>query len=315
MNKHWHKMEEVNKTNKKNKVSQEETSTMINPLTAETVQVKFIPKKGGPMGDDPRHVLAGGKADGTVNTYCLPILASTGNYKNPLTNAEKNFLEDVLDLEPNALSVYGKFWDTYYVEVPKEGMVLNLSNAEDYLKYKVLLANNDVIAPSVEAMQDRPKSTYQFVLIRKGEESAMENARMSATMESYKEFGKLDAVNDIDTMRIIVELIDAKPYSVKASKAELSSRINQLIQADPKAFLRVAKDELLHTKVLIRRATELGKISKRADFYYLKSDGSPLCNPGEDPTLSIAARWLNQPSHFDMKAILESEVEKARSEQ
>lgn len=306
-------MEEAIKTNKRNKNSQED-NTMINPLSADKVRVKFLPKKGGPMGDDPKHALSGGKANGTMDSYCLPLLSSTGNYKNPLTTAEKNFLEDILGLEPNELSVYGKFWDTYYVEVGKEGMVLDLSDPEDYIKYKVLLANSDVIAPSVEAMQDRPKATYRYVLIRQGEESAMENAKMTATMESYKEFGKLDAVNDIDTMRIIIETLDVKPYAPTTSKVELSSRINQLIQANPKEFLRVAKDELLHTKVIIRRATELGKLSMRGDYYYLKSDGSPLCNPGEDPTLSIAARWLNQPSHFDLKALLESEVEKARSE-
>lgn len=301
-------MEETNKTNKK-KASEEE---MINPLRAGKVKVKFIPKKGGPMGDDPRHALSGGMTDGVTRRYCLPVISSTGNYKNPLTNAEKTFLEDALSMESNALSVYGKFWDTYYVEVGKDGIVLDLSNPEDYIKYKVLLANNDLIAPSVEAMQDRPKATYQYVLIHEGEESAMENEKMNATMASYKEFGKME--NDIDTMRVVVELLDAKPYSVNTPKVDLSSRINQLIQADAKAFLRTVQDPLLHTKVLIRRATEVGKLSKRADFYYLKSDNSPLCNPGEDPTLSIAARWLNQPSHSDIKALLEAEVEKARQE-
>lgn len=304
-------MEDTNKTNKK-KVSQEET--MINPLTAERVRVQFIPKKGGPMGDDPRHALSGGMADGVSRRYCLPVISSTGNYKNPFTSAEKTFLEDALSMESNALSVYGKFWDTYYVEVGKDGMVLDLSSPEDYIKYKVLLANNDLIAPSVEVLQDRPKATYQYVLIREGEESAMADAKVNATMASWKEFGKLEAVNDLDTMRVIIEFLDAKPWAVNATKSALSARIQQLIEADAKSFLRVAQDPMLHSKVLIRRATEIGKLSKRGDFYYLKADNSPLCNPGEDPTLSIAARWLNQPSHSDVKALLENEVDKARSE-
>ena len=38
-----------------------------------------------------------------------------------------------------------------------------------------------------------------------------------------------------------------------------------------------------------------------------------LCDSGEDPTLSVAARYLNLPSHTDIKFILESEVGKNRN--
>ena len=69
---------------------------------------------------------------------------------------------------------------------------------------------------------------------------------------------------------------------------------------------------MLHTKVIIRRSQELGKITKRGDYYYLASDGSPLCENGENPTLSVAARYLNLPAHQDIKFILESEVDKNR---
>lgn len=300
-------MEETKKTKRNN----QETEEMVNPLRAEKVRVQFVPKKGGPMGDDPKHVCAGGMAEGATRSYCLPLL-SNGNYKNPLTGAEKTFLEQALNMDYNALSIYGNFWDSYNVIVGKEGITLDLSNPNDYLKYKVLLANSDLIAPSVETMQDRPKATYQFVLIHDNEESAMENAKMTATMASYKEFGKID--HDMDTMRVLVEILDAKPYAASTPMAALTSRINQLIQSDAKAFLRTVTDPMLHTKVIIRRATELGKLSKRGDYYYLRSDNSPLCNPGEDPTMSVAARWLNQPSHADVKALLESEVDKARAE-
>ena len=95
----------------------------------------------------------------------------------------------------------------------------------------------------------------------------------------------------------------------------LRSRISQLIQADPKKFLAQITDPLLHAKVLIRRGTEVGVLTKRGDYYYLKSDNSPLCDAGEDPTLSIAAKYLNLPSHQDIKFILESEVGKNRNAQ
>ena len=69
---------------------------------------------------------------------------------------------------------------------------------------------------------------------------------------------------------------------------------------------------MLPTKVIIRRATELGKIVKRGDYLYLASDGSPLCEANENPTLAVAARYLNSPAHQDVKFLLESEEDKNR---
>ena len=133
---------------------------------------------------------------------------------------------------------------------------------------------------------------------------------MDAVMQCYKEFGKIDS--DIDTMRVLVELLDARPYSPNEKADFLRSRINVLIQNDAKKFLSAITDPLLHTKVIIRRSVELGALTKRGDYYYTK-DNTPLCEAGEDPTLSVAARYLNIPSHQDLKFILESEVGKVKN--
>lgn len=303
-------MEEQTAKTKKEK--QSVGSVKVNPLRNEKIYVRFVPKVNGLA---KGHVLSGGKADGSFVSLCVPVLRSTGNYKNILTNDEKEFLEEALGLDFNALSVYkkeGNYWDNYRVLIPnaKEGMHLNLADPEDYIKYKVLLANTDIVAPSVKDRIDRPKSTYQFELVRENEETDLENAKMDATMQSYKEFGKIE--DDIDTMRVLVELLDSRPYGANNNKEFFRSRINTLIQANPKEFVRQITDPLLHTKVLIRIGTEQGILSKRGDYYYLKSDNSPLCDAGEDPTMSIAARYLNQPSHQDIKFILESALGKKK---
>lgn len=282
----------------------------VNPLRNEKVYVRFVAKEDGlPKG----HVLSGGKADGAVTSLCVPIVASTGAYKNVLTNEEKDFLEESLGLDYNALSVYKKtdnYWDDFRVEISKEGLHLNLADPEDFIKYKVLLANKDIVAPSVQERLERPKATYQFEIVRESEESTLENSKMNATMASYKEFGKIES--DIDTMRVLVELLDGRPYAINTKADFLRARINTLIQADPKFFLKAITDPMLHTKVIIRRSQELGKIVKRGDYYYLASDGSPLCDGNENPTLAVAAKYLNLPAHQDIKFILESEVDKNR---
>lgn len=295
------------------KMEQSEVKTRVNPLRKERIFVRFVPQENGFAGANKSHVLYGNKADGARTTFCVPVLRTTGNYKNILTNEEKDFLEEALGLDYNALSVYKKqdnYWDNYrFTIVCKDGLYLDLSDPEDYIKYKVLLANVDIVAPSVQARIDRPKATYQFEIVREADESSVENIKMDRTMASYKEFGKIES--DVLTMRVLVELLDGHPYAQNTKSEFLRARINSLIQADPKTFLSTITDPLFKTKVIIRRSQELGKVVKKGDYYYL-SDGTPLCGNNDSPTLSIAARYLNLPENQDKKFILESEVEKNR---
>lgn len=295
------------------KVKEEMSEVKVNPLRNEKIYVRFVPRDNGLP---KNHVCFGGRVDGASDSFVVPVLRSTGQYKNILTNAEKDFLEEALGLDYNALSVYKRdnnYWDNYRVRIDnaKEGLHLNLSDPEDYIKYKVLLANSDIIAPSVQERIDRPKATYRYELVRENDEDVLEGAKFDAKKQSYKEFGKIE--DDLDTMRVLVELLDARPYSQNEKAVFLKSRISNLIDSDPKKFLAQITDPLLHAKVLIRRGTEVGVLTKRGDYYYLKSDNSPLCDAGEDPTLSIAAKYLNLPSHQDIKFILESEVGKNRN--
>ena len=297
------------KTKKAEKTAED---VMVNPLKRERLYIRFVPHLVGGDADKKDHVLYGGLADGAKISLCVPILRSTGRYKNVLTNSEKEYIEQALLLDDNALSVYktqNNYWDNFNVELTKEGIHLDLSDPEDYLKYAVIRANDDIVCPDVQTLQDKPKATYRFVIVRETEETKLENARMDATMASYKEFGKIE--NDIDRMRVLCELLDSRPYAVNSGADFLRSRINMLIQADPKRFLNQITDPMLGTKVLLRRGVETGKLSKRGDFYYTK-DGQPLCESGEEPTMSIAARYLNLPAHQDIKFLLESELDKIK---
>ena len=42
--------------------------------------------------------------------------------------------------------------------------------------------------------------------------------------------------------------------------------------------------------------------------YYLREDGSPLCEIGEDSTLNNAAKYLSSPKHQELKFTLEAKV-------
>ena len=281
---------------------------LISCLRNERIIVRHVPKEGG-LVTNPKHILYGGMAENAVRYFTVPILESSGAYKNVLTDDEKAFLEGVMGLEYNALSVYKKennYWSNYQVRLTKQDNFLDLSVPDDYIKYKVLKANSNFIADSLETLQDKPKATYQFVMIREGEEESNESEKLSATMRCYMEYGKIK--DDKDTLKCIIELIDGRPIAANSKIELLQGKINNLIQADSKLFLKIITDPLLSTKVLINKAIEAGIISKRGDQYYLISSNSPLCGNNEDPTLNVAARYLNLPKNQELKLSIEAKI-------
>lgn len=281
---------------------------LISCLRNERIIVRHVPKEGG-LVTNPKHILYGGMAENAVRYFTVPILESSGAYKNVLTDDEKAFLEEVMGLEYNALSVYKKennYWSNYQVRLTKQDNFLDLSVPDDYIKYKVLKANSNFIADSLETLQDKPKATYQFVMIREGEEENNESEKLSATMRCYMEYGKIK--DDRDTLKCIIELIDGRPIAANSKIELLQGKINNLIQADSKLFLKIITDPLLSTKVLINKAIEAGVISKRGDQYYLISSNSPLCGNNEDPTLNVAARYLNLPKNQELKLSIEAKI-------
>ena len=281
---------------------------VISCLTNERLIVRYIPRESG-MVNNPKHVFYGGMSENSVRVFTVPILESNGKYVNVLTNEEKLFLEEYMGLPFNALSIYRKennFWDNYMVRLTKMETSLDLSDPNDYIKYKVLLANKDFIAGSLEELQDTPKATYQYVIISEVDESKQSRLKLNATMEAYKEFGKIE--NDVHVLRTVVETLDGRPTSSSTKLEFLQTQADRLIQSDSKLFLKVVSDPYLPTKVLIRRAIEAGLIAKRGNYLYLRADNTPLCENNEEPTLNMAAKYLNAPKRQDLKFSLEAKI-------
>ena len=276
----------------------------FNPLRKERVIVRFVPKENDNI-VDRKHVAFGGMMDGAVRGFTVPVL-SNGTYKNVLTDNEKTFLEEVLGLEVNGLSVYNKkdnYWDNFLIKLTKQDTILDLSDPEDYIKYKVLLANKDLIAPSMKQLREARRATYEYVIMEPNEEFSDSRNRVNNTMRCYEEFG---AIKDkFDILRCIIETVASN------TKIEfLQAKATDLIASNPKLFLETITDPLLSTKVLIKKAVEANLISKRGEYYYFREDGSPLCGPNEDPTFTIAARYLSLPENQELKFAIEAKLNK-----
>ena len=188
----------------------------------------------------------------------------------------------------------------------KQDNYFDLSVPEDYIKYKILLANKDYIAASLQELEDRPKATYQFVVISENAESQASLDKMDVIQRCYMEYGKVE--NDIDTLKVIIELLEGRPMAPKVKLDFLKGKVNEYIQRNPRLFLSTIKDELLPAKVLIKRCVEAGLIGRKNDAYYLRSDNTPLCEINEESTLNNAARYISSVKRQELKYSLEAKL-------
>lgn len=289
-----------------------EEKPLINCLRNEQVIVRYLPKQSR-MVSNPKHVLFGGMAENATRTFVVPMLSS-GRYVNVLTDDEKDFLEDIMGLPKNAMSIYKKvdnFWDDTNeagiskVTLRKQDNYLNLANVEDYIRYKILIANKDYIAPSLEALETHPKATYQFVILTEESETKSARKGMTTLMQCYTAYGKIE--DDVDALRIIIETLTGITVHKNTKKEFLQTKINELIQSNSKMFLKIATDPLLQTKVLIRKCIESGLIAHRGNQYYIREGNIPMCEDGE-PTLNVAAQWINLPKNQEIKLSLEAKL-------
>lgn len=294
-----------------------EDTGIVNCLRNERIEIRSIERPTG-MITSKNHILYGGMADGSKHSFVVPKL-NTGTFVNILTDSEKAFLEEYMGLEYNALSIYKKpdeenFWNdanpngVNKVILTKGKNYLDLSNPQEYIKYKILLANKNIICPSLTALKEAPKATYRFVIVSEGEESKQAKTNMTNTMQCYKEYGKIE--DNVDYLRMIVETLDGRPTSPTVKLEFLQNKCNTLIQSDSKKFLSVITDPLLSTKVLIKLAIEEGLIANRGNYLYLRSDNTPLCEQNEEPTLNFAAKYLNAPKHQDILFALQAKLNK-----
>ena len=296
-----------------------EESGIKNCLRNEKVIVRKLPRRTG-LVKDSNHVLGDGMHDDAFRTFCVPKLQRSNNFVNVLTNEEKDCLEMAMGLEPNALSIYkqpaeANFWSNANpaglstVKLGKRDNVFNLESPTDYISVKILLANKDKICPSMAEYQERPKETYEYVIIREGEENKNAQSGTDATISAFMKLGKIN--DDKDTLKLVVETMMGKKYADSTSIEWLQTQASDLIKSsakNAKLFLNVVNDDALDNKVLIRKCIAKGIIADRGGYLYIKETNTPMCGDGEDPTMQMAAKWLSKPQNQEVLFSLQAKI-------
>ena len=301
----------------------EEKKEMKSCLVNERVILRKLPKRTN-LVQDSNHIMGDGMHENAFYIYCVPKLQKSNNFVNVLTKEEKDYLEYVMGLPENALSIYRQpkeenYWSNANpnglssVTLKKRDNIFDMSKPTDYIAVKILMANKDKICPSMEEWAARPKETYEFVIIREGQESKMSKSNTDATIQAVMKLGKI--ADDKDVLKLVVETMMGKKYSDATSLDWLQTQALDLIKNTPKnarMFLSIMEDESLDNKVLIRKCISKGIIADRGGFLYIKDGNIPMCGDGEEPTLKMAAKWLGKPANqerlFKLQALLKGET-------
>ena len=273
-------------------------------LPDEKVTIKFIRRNRGLAADvGDSHVISGGMIEGATRKFCVPLLRN-GGLKNVLTNEEKEFFEKGHFMGVN-LSIYSDFWKDQYVSLEKIDTILDLSIPEDYLKFKILSAWDDVIATSLEDYKTKNKGTYQFYITKAGEELKDRSKKLDLIKTAWKEYYRIE--DNRDVLISIIYLMSGKKLSDNSTMKFINTEVETLVDTRTKDFLNLVEDPNFETKTLIALAENAGIILKK-NGKYETIDGLTLAKQGEIASLPNAVKYLIDAKNQEVRDLIEARI-------
>jgi hypothetical protein len=240
---------------------------------------------------------------GTVARYCLPFDKVTRQLVDPFPSTEqREDIERALSFNKGDLSIYKKednFWKTFEIKIDKRGLVLNLEEPMDYVRYLVLFSNTSLVAPTWETRLD--KGTYRFVLVDMDQEVKERAKKANSQKEAYKKLGQMEG--SLDTMVNFLTVYGKTPPR-ESSRDFLISEIDKVIENDINGFFVVVNDEDFELKLLISKGVSIGAIVKPTKTRYELPGGDLIGN-----SLQAAVDYFKSPENQENYLVLKNRVD------
>lgn len=275
-------------------------------LKKEEVLVRKV-DEGNIFSTDKKHIMSLGMIDGTKKTYYVPTY--NGVFVEVLNEDECRAAEEILGLEKGSMNrnkVKNNYWAKYKIEVPKDGLTLHLDNINDYIAYKVLVANKSLIADSLETLKNRRLLSYEFFISKANEEATEGKKSLDVLQKAFNEYAKIDKKKD--EKRIILELMMNTVLSEKMTDEEISNKYKEYLVGNPQKFLNTISDKHFEMKKFIQKALQKGVLCYKGLNIILKSNQMPLSAGSETADMLAAVSYLENPAHSDVKALIESQM-------
>lgn len=207
--------------------------------------------------------------EGTSTSYSAPFNIS--GYKRILNEEEQEYLEKALDnSKPKGWLSHNLLTNNAYAEDKRFTVVipypellrLYLDNPLDFLRYKILLANSQDIAPNYEESKN---GEYLYYLEKTSEKNKEANTKMEVKVEALTKFAELNTFNKIYNFFLVA-------YNGKGSKLPLEENLDaaklqlyEYIESSPSMFLDTYKDEDYKYKVIYYKGVYRGAFVRKDD--------------------------------------------------
>lgn len=253
----------------------------------------------------------------TKRTYTLPTSLRSRHLVKVLNNTdgiktiqfpnevltEQQFFEKLIDRDLNLFKRDDNFWridPIARVIITKSGLSLDLSDALDVIRYKILLANTDKIAPSWNRRHER--SSFEFAIVDKKE-------MVSQELELAHVIDKADDLYfDMKNNRIkMIAFLKSTGKGVAHTVTDnwLKNEIRKIKESSAIDFMKTAQDTNLDVKVFIFDAVKAGAMYKKSGRYFL-SNGMELGD------LTKSVNWLNDTDNQEAKMNLKFQIENTK---
>lgn len=315
-------VEETTTENTEKDINEQQTKTIkimsekeeFNPLRKERVIVSFILRERGGI-TDPKSPAFGNMVESASNKFVVPR-ADNGELVKVLNEDEQAFFEKYFNLPEGSMNpnrINDNYWTTQragyinFVKLGKMATYLDLSNATDYIRWKILLANKDIVCPSLTALEDNNKRTYRYVIKNESQEARVAGQKVDIKLDAYKLFDYYK--DDAQMLRAILFIFNKKKINPNTKLEIIKSQFAKFIDTNVKELYQIMSSKNLEQKKVIIIATEKGLISERDGMYYNKENGRKLCEDYEEPKLNNAANYLASPEHADLLFDLQKKIQ------
>lgn len=204
--------------------------------------------------------------------------STTGLIINGLTKEEATEFEQALGYEVGSLNAYnyqdaelkkkqGRFcWANYFIDIPKEGKVLNTDASDkDKLDYKLLKAFTKCAQSQAEVALD---PTVELVLYSKEGEAKVEKITQDLKKNAYKKYAAM-SLNDM--MEFLNVFREGKFKVNKDSKPDIiDSEVGKIVDREPQAFLETVNNPLYKDMIFLSNCVASKHILKQGTKYMLQ---------------------------------------------
>ena len=223
---------------------------------------------------------------------------------HPNGMTEKEFFEKELGVDLNAtLPADKNFWRSDRrgrVILTKEGTTLNLNQSLDMLKYKILLANKTMIAPSYE--ERTLKASYEFMIVEESKVTVKKLEEATLKAQAYIKFAEVTS-NKKNTVGFIKSLGRAIPAT--ATEDWLKNEVLTIVDNNPEYFLEIVNHPQYNERIFVQEAVEVGAIIRKGDKRYTLDNGAELGD------LTDVVNYLLNPDNQEVKLRIKAKIDLA----